>query len=120
MEYAFRAFLQQLCRHPGSVARPRRCTELVVHHSQGIALASLAEDRAHEILAAAIEPRRAHDQMSAAGSEDAPLSLELRAPIGAQRRGGRVFTVWATAAAVEDVIARVMDKERAQAFRLFG
>src|SRR5258706_254564 len=75
VEGAFGAFADQKCRSERDIVRPGGRADLVIDHPQGRAALGLPQDRAHEIAAAPVNPRGAHDQMPASRGADARFAL---------------------------------------------
>ena len=92
----------------------RRCTDLVGHHPQRIALGAHAQHGAQEVRAVrGIHPRRAKDQMAATGRTHRVLAIALARAIHAQRCGRLVLAVGRAALAVEHVVGGVVHERHA-------
>ena len=99
-------------RAAADVAGPRRAAALVVDDAKRRPGPLGAEDRADEVPAVAVDPRRAHDQVPRP-RQHGLLARELRAPVRAERPGRVVLGVLARGRAREDVVGREVDDPRA-------
>ena len=99
----------------GQVAGVGRAAELVVDHGELVARGGELEHRVDEVLAVRAEdPGGADDRVRRGrGGLHRELARELRAPVGADRAGGRVLGVRLGRVAGEDVVGGDVDDVRA-------
>ena len=106
--------LGELDQRAGEMAGPRRAADLVGHDGDLVALRAEREHRVDEVAAAGAEqPRRAHDRVRGVGRATRALARELRRAVDAERADGVGLEPRLALGAVEDVVGRDVDDQRA-------
>ena len=101
--------------------RRRRHARLVVDHAHRLVRLGLSADDLVEIRRArAVDPARAQDEIPAAARRDGALALELGRGVVADRARLIVFGIGRARFAVEDVVGRIVNQQRAEPLRLLS
>src|SRR2546428_3342235 len=98
-----------------------RSSDLIGYDAQFFLFVKQTPNSKKEILAARrVHPARAQYQMSAADVMDRLLSRELAAAVSVEGIGAVLLDIWRIFRSIEDVIGRIMDKQRLSALRFLG
>src|SRR5438552_17628285 len=98
-----------------------RSSDLIGYDAYFFFLPKQTPNGEKEILAARrVHPARAQYQMSAADVMNRPLSRELAAAVGVERIRAVLLDMWRIFRSIEDVIGRLVDKQRLSPLRFLG
>src|SRR5438309_3333810 len=100
---------------------PVGCADLICDNSQLVALGSEPSHRGQEVLAAkSVDPAGTQYQTWSPGSGDRALSAKLAATVSVDGTGNGLLVVRCRRFAVENVVGRVVNQDRAGAFGFLG